>query len=114
MRNYAVRNSPQDYSRRSSSGVSGWTTVRNFQALVAAALYVPDRVWVEQWLVHFAVHPDPDVRRAAALALGHLARLHKEVSPQAISAVRKLLEDRQLAGAATDALEDVEIFTRSH
>ncbi|NDZ79099.1 hypothetical protein G3I19_11340 [Streptomyces sp. SID10853] len=84
------------------------------EALVAAALHVADRVWVEQWLVHFAGHPDPDVRRAAALALGHLARLHKKVSPQAISAVRNLLEDRQLGGAATDALEDVEIFTRGN
>lgn len=82
-------------------------------ALVAAALHVPDRNWVEQWLVHFAGHLSPDVSRATALALGHLARLHKEVSPQAIAAVRNLLEDGQLAGAATDALEDVEIFTRS-
>lgn len=82
------------------------------EALVSAALHVPDRLWVEQWLVHFAGHPVPGVRRAAALALGHLARLHKEVSPEAISAVGNLLDDGQLAGAATDALEDVEIFTK--
>ncbi|WP_406069493.1 hypothetical protein OG372_17365 [Streptomyces sp. NBC_01020] len=82
------------------------------EALIAAALHVPDRIWVEQWLVHFAGHPIPDVRRAAALALGHLARLHKQVSPQAISAIRNLLDDGELVGAATDALEDVEIFTK--
>jgi hypothetical protein len=82
------------------------------EALIATSLYLPDRAWVESWLIHFSVHANDDVRRAAALSLGNLARLHGRVSPQAVAAVTNLLEDPGLSGAATDALEDVEIFTR--
>ncbi|MEV0787621.1 hypothetical protein AB0I52_32670 [Streptomyces sp. NPDC050423] len=81
-------------------------------SLISAALYVQDREWVEKWLIHFTRHSDSDVRRAAALALGHLARLHRCVSPQAVDSVRRLLPDGSLSGAAADALEDVEIFAR--
>ncbi|ASQ97098.1 hypothetical protein [Streptomyces sp. 11-1-2] len=83
------------------------------ETLIAASLNLQDREWVERWLIHFTSHPDSDVRRAAALALGHLARLHRQVSPDAVEAVGRLRGDESLAGAAADALEDVEIFTRA-
>ncbi|MET7760861.1 hypothetical protein ABZS71_02025 [Streptomyces sp. NPDC005393] len=82
------------------------------ETLIAASLSLQDREWVEQWLIHFSAHPASDVRRAAALSLGHLARLHRQVSPQAVEAVGQLRDDQSLSGAAADALEDVEIFTR--
>ncbi|MFJ6464011.1 hypothetical protein ACIQM0_23775 [Streptomyces sp. NPDC091387] len=84
------------------------------ESLISASLYLPDRGWVEQWVIHFTSHSSPDVRRASALALGHLARLHGAVSPQAVAAVSSLRADVGLHGAANDALEDVEIFTRGN
>lgn len=82
------------------------------EALLAVSLHLPDRQWVEDWIVHFVHHDSPDVRRACALALGHLARLHGEVSPEVLAAISALQEDKDLHGAAQDALDDVSIFTR--
>ena len=42
------------------------------EALISVSLQLPDREWTERWLIHFSTHPHADVRRAAALALGHL------------------------------------------
>lgn len=81
------------------------------ESLISASLYLSDREWVERWVIHFTNHSSSDVRRASALALGHLARLHGTVSPQAVAAVSSLRADSGLHGAANDALEDVEIFT---
>ncbi|MDT3398957.1 hypothetical protein RKE29_20305 [Streptomyces sp. B1866] len=82
------------------------------ETLISTALHISDRQWVEQWLIHFSTHPAPAVRRAAAISVGHLAGIHRQVSPQAVEAVRALLADGGISGAASDALEDVEIFTR--
>ena len=80
------------------------------EALISVSLQLPDREWTERWLIHFSTHPHADVRRAAALALGHLARLHGEVSPQAVSVITRLLDDPELSGAAADAIDDVKMF----
>lgn len=82
------------------------------ESLISTALHLPDRAWVETWLVRLSGHGDPNVRRAASLSLGHLARLHGEVGTAALAAVQGLLGDAELSGAAQDALDDVEIFTR--
>lgn len=80
------------------------------EALISGSLQLPDREWTERWLIHFSTHPHADVRRAAALALGHLARLHGEVSPQAVAVITRLIEDPELSGAAADAIDDVKVF----
>lgn len=82
------------------------------EALISAALHASDNAWVERRTVQFADHDDPGIRRAAALALGHLARIHGCVGDGAVAAVEALAGDAALSGAAQDALEDVEIFTR--
>ncbi|MFD7499701.1 hypothetical protein [Streptomyces sp. NPDC059850] len=82
------------------------------ETLISAALHVSDNVRVEQWVVQFADHSDPGIRRAAALAVGHLVRIHGRVGDAAVAAVEALADDAALSGAAQDALEDVEIFTR--
>ena len=82
------------------------------ETLISAALHVFDDAWVERQVVRFAGHSDPGVRRAAALALGHLARIHGGVGDTAVAAVEALTDDAALSGAAQDALEDVGTFTR--
>ena len=79
--------------------------------LISAALHVPDGARVEKWVVQFAGHSDPGVRRAAALALGQLVRIHGRVGDAAVAAVGTLADDPALSGVVRDALEDVEIFT---
>lgn len=52
------------------------------------------------------------VETESRLALGHLVRIHGRVGDAAVAAVGTLADDAALSGAAQDALEDVEIFTR--
>lgn len=80
------------------------------RALIASALSGEDRWWVEQWLIQLSRHPDPGVRSSSAVSLGHLARLHGEVSREAVDAVTALRGDKATAGAAENALEDIEIY----
>lgn len=83
------------------------------EALIAAALYGEDREWAEGWVVRLSQHENPSTRSAAAVSLGHLARLHGEVSEAAVEAVRALLTDELTAGSAGDGLDDVAMFCRS-
>jgi hypothetical protein len=82
------------------------------EALISTALHLPDSSWVETWIIRLSTHEEPDVRRATALSLGHLARLHKHVGTAALEAVKALADDPAITGTVQDALEDVEIFTR--
>ncbi|WP_139131775.1 hypothetical protein [Streptomyces sp. WMMB 714] len=83
------------------------------EAIIAAALHDEDREWVERWVIHLSRHENPSTRSAAAISLGHLARLHGEVSQTAIEAIRHLLTDERTAGSAGDGLDDVAMFCKS-
>jgi hypothetical protein len=80
------------------------------EAIIAAALHYEDREWVESWIIRLSQHEDPATRSAAAVSLGHLARLHGEVSDAAVDAVRSLLSEELTAGSAGDGLDDVAMF----
>lgn len=80
------------------------------RALIASALSGENRRWLEQWLIRLSRHPDPGVRSSSAVALGHLARLHGQVSREAMDAIAALRGDRHTVGAAENALEDIGIF----
>ena len=79
-------------------------------ALISAALNDPDREWVETLIVRFIEHEDPWVRGVAALAAGHIARLHGALDARIAPLVEKLLEDPETSGKARDALDDIEMF----
>lgn len=82
------------------------------ETLISIALNYPDNAWVEKYISRFAAHQHPDVRRAAALSLGHLARIHGYVGDSALTAVQALIDDEDMSGAVDDALEDVKMFTQ--
>lgn len=83
------------------------------EALVASALSGENRQWLEQWIIRLSRHQDPGVRSSSAVSSGHLARLHSQVSQEAVEAVSELRKDAQTSGAACNALEDIEIFCRA-
>jgi hypothetical protein len=83
------------------------------KALIASALSGENRQWVEQWILRFSRHQDPVVRSSSAVSLGYLARLHGEVSQESVDSISVLRWDDLTAGAAENALEDIEIFCRS-
>ena len=80
-------------------------------AIIAAALHDRDQPYVESLIVRFLQHNDPDVRRAAALAAGHVARIHRALSvDRLVPLLERLLSDPQVGGTAQDALDDIRMF----
>ena len=56
-------------------------------------------------------HPSTEVRRAAVVALGHVARIHRNIDRESvIPRLALLADDAQLSGAAADALDDIATF----
>ena len=54
------------------------------------------------------------VRGVAGLCFGHLARIHRQLDRDVVLPVlRKLADDPETRGQATDALSDIEIFVRA-
>lgn len=80
-------------------------------ALVRSAFHDPDRLWIEQRCFQFAHHPHMEIRQVAAICLGHLARIHGALSLDiALPILRELLKDPEVAGTASDAIDDITVF----
>jgi hypothetical protein len=80
-------------------------------ALLRLALHGPDWARAEQ-LAHAHVHhQDVWVRRNAATALGHIARVHGQLDTDAaLRALHALREDPELTDWADAALDDFEMY----
>jgi hypothetical protein len=84
------------------------------RALLRLALHDPDGPWVQTACQNLADHPAAEVRRAVAMALGHLARLHGTLDlASALPLLKALAADPDVAGVADDALDDVEWYTHA-
>src|SRR4051794_38050446 len=84
------------------------------RALLRLALHDPEWPWVQTVCLRFASHPAADVRRAVAMALGHLARLHATLDlVSALPVLKSLAADPEVADAAQDALDDIEWYTQA-
>lgn len=81
------------------------------EATIALALTEPDRQWMERQLVELMRDADGSVRSIAALAVGHLARVHGQIDLEGVMPVWwDLLEDSETAGNAANALDDFSTF----
>lgn len=80
-------------------------------ALTSAALHDPDRAYVESLIVRFIQHDDPWVRGVSAIAAGHVARIHRQLSAEIVPLIEALLTDERTSGKAQDALDDIRTFT---
>lgn len=86
------------------------TVINGIMAMVFKGADVP---WVSAQLLRLAAHENLEVAALALTCFGHLARLHRNVGD--VERVAALLraraaENSPLAGAAADALDDMEIF----
>ena len=83
-------------------------------ALLRLALNYADWRVVQEKCLAFTTHQDVWVRRNAATALGHLARLHRQVDTAVvIPALEALRSDPDVASWAEAALDDLAVFLRS-
>ncbi|MCC3769521.1 hypothetical protein [Streptomyces sp. UNOC14_S4] len=90
--------------------VASGTDTEIGEALIGAAMTSTERGWVEECAIRQLHDGAPEARRCAALALGHLARIHGAIAPEAVELLGALLDDPVTAGAAEDALDDVAMF----
>jgi KTSC domain len=80
-------------------------------ALLRLALHGPDWARAERLAREHTVHPAVWVRRNAATALGHVARVHGALDLElSLPALVRLLDDEEVHDWADAALDDVEMY----
>jgi hypothetical protein len=80
-------------------------------ALLRLSMNGPDFAFAERMALKHATHPDEWVRRNAATALSHVARIHGSIELDAVmTTLVKMLDDPDAFGWADDALDEVEIY----
>jgi hypothetical protein len=84
-------------------------------AVLAASLHAEDPAWAEDVCVSLAAHSDPRVRGNAVLGLGHIARLHRVLTPRSRKIVEASLADPSelVRGQADAARDDLHQFLRN-
>jgi hypothetical protein len=94
--------------------VQSGDVVRATDALLSLTNGEVDRSWIEDTLLGVIDgHDDLQVRQLAVICLGHLARIHGNISDDTVVAKLKSLQrDPEFASRATNALEDVETFVK--
>jgi hypothetical protein len=81
--------------------------------LLSAAYYDPDWRWVQSQCLAFSRHSDHDVRSVAAVCLGHLARIHRQLDVELVlPRLAEMKSDPQVAARVEDAMEDIKFFLR--
>ncbi len=81
------------------------------ETLIRIALWEKDWVWAEQKFLKYLRDPHKEVRAAALISIGHLARLHHTLHLEVVlPAIRELLSDADSHGTAQDALDDIACF----
>lgn len=85
---------------------------RSTRALLALTYDDPDRVWLEDLLLHTLddAAADPQLRALAVTCMGHLGRMRGQVGSRIVGRLEGLLKDPKLGGIAEDAMGDI----RSH
>ncbi|MFI6300899.1 hypothetical protein ACIBCH_03410 [Amycolatopsis thailandensis] len=71
----------------------------------------PDVAWLQTFLLECLNSSlDIQIRALAVTCVGHVARLHGEVSDELVSKLREMLEDPVLGGQVEDAFDDISAF----
>lgn len=82
------------------------------ETLLSVTFHDPNREWVEGYCVQLLNSEDENTRAIAITCLGHLARIHGELDTNlVIPILTSLLSDPFLGGYASDALDDIKIFS---
>jgi hypothetical protein len=83
------------------------------KALLSLALYDPDWRWVQNLSLKLLDDPDSGLKGTAALALAHLARIHRALDLDVVlPALERLKSDRNIGGRVEDALSDIQIYVK--
>jgi HEAT repeat len=103
---------PMDRSELEKLIESGNTTAI-VDGLLSAAYHDPDWRWVQDLCLRFLDHTDPNVRRNAALCLGYVARIHRDLDLELVlPKLMALKRDPVIAGSLEDALNDIRRYIK--
>lgn len=81
------------------------------EALVRITFHDEDWRWVQSYCLKFLEHPNKDVAAIAAICLGHLACIHGTIDTAiVVPALQAHLTDPDVAGNASNALDDIAMF----
>lgn len=84
------------------------------RALLRLSMHGPDFAFAERQALEHSSHPDLRVRRNAATALAHVARVHGSIDLDAvIGTLVTMLDDPDAYEWADDALADVEHYMKT-
>ena len=79
------------------------------RALLSLTFHHPDWRYVQDLCLKYLQHTDPYVRRIAVICLGHLATFHGQLDEDKVrAALADLKDDKAMAGAVDDALDDLD------
>jgi len=80
-------------------------------ALLSASLFDDDPTWSEKMCVKYLCHRTLDVKLAALMGLGHIARIHDKLDLQVVlPKLAGMEKDSTLAGRVSDTLDDIRMF----
>ena len=83
------------------------------EAMIATALKVDDRRWLQDEFITLLGHPNANVRAIAATSLGHVARIHGHLdTARVLPLLEEFRQHQKTWGFAETALEDIEMFAR--
>jgi|SRR6516225_4563372 hypothetical protein len=86
---------------------------RASRAIIAIALHESDWQWAEQQCLNALKDKRMDVRAAAIVGLGHIARIHGKITlSRVLLELQAVKSDESLRGIAEDALDDIVIFVK--
>jgi hypothetical protein len=81
------------------------------RALLSAAYYDPEWRWVQTQCLRFTHHSEQNVRWIAAICLGHLARIHRQLDLELVlQRLTEMRADQLVKPAVEDALDDIRFF----
>jgi hypothetical protein len=67
--------------------------------------------FVLSWCLFFLGHVDDRLAGAAAVSIGHLARVHRHMNTDVVIPALEMVRDEgRIAGQVGDALEDISLF----
>ena len=83
-------------------------------AILRLSLHGPDFAFAEKAALENATHPDDWVRRNAATALSHVARIHGSIDLNAVmTTLVKMLDDPEAGPWADDSLDELEHYMKT-
>lgn len=82
------------------------------QALVDAAFFEEDAVWVTDRCLEHAASVDSEIANAAITCLGHVARIHRRIDARVIPILIAAERDERTKLTARHALDDIGMFAK--